>query len=58
MTWFSFFVRIPAFAVATPAAVVAAILIAAVYGYRLEIDAIGLRFDKNSATVESHIPGR
>ncbi|UIK01158.1 hypothetical protein LZK82_26885 (plasmid) [Rhizobium leguminosarum] len=47
MTWLTFFVRIPALAVVTPIAIVAAILIAAIYGYRLEIDAIGLRFDKS-----------
>jgi hypothetical protein len=51
MTWLTFFVRIPALAVATPVAIVAAILIAAIYGYRLEIDAIGLRFDKNPGQV-------
>lgn len=49
MTWLSFFVRVPALAVATPIAIVAAILIAAIFGYRLEIDAIGLRFDKSPA---------
>jgi len=54
MTWLSYFARMPALVVATPLAVVAAILIAAIYGYRLEIDAIGLRFDKNAATVSHH----
>lgn len=49
MTWLSFFMRVPALAVATPIAIVATILIAAIYGYRLEIDAIGLRFDKGPA---------
>jgi hypothetical protein len=49
VTWLSFFVRVPALAVATPIAIVAAILIAAIFGYRLEIDAIGLRFDKSPA---------
>ena len=51
MSWLSYLVRMPAFAVVTPLAVVAAILIAAIYGYRLEIDAIGLRFDKNSVAI-------
>lgn len=41
--------RFPSLAVATPVAVVAAILIAAMFVYRLEIDAIGLRFDKRAA---------
>lgn len=49
MTRLTFFVRFPSLAVATPVAVVAAILIAAMFGYRLEIDAIGLRFDKRAA---------
>lgn len=51
MTWLTFFARVPAHAVVTPIAIVAAILIAAIYGYRLEIDAIGLRFDKNPSQV-------
>lgn len=51
MTWLSFFLRVPALAVATPFAIVAAILIAAIFGYRLEIDAIGLRFDRSVAPV-------
>jgi hypothetical protein len=46
MSWFSVLSRMPLLAVAMPIAIVAAIWIAAVYDYRLEIDAIGLRFDK------------
>ncbi|KQZ91776.1 hypothetical protein G6M12_24675 [Agrobacterium tumefaciens] len=46
MSWISVFTRIPALAVATPIAIVFAIWIAAMYGYKLEIDVIGLRFDK------------
>ncbi|WP_188356161.1 hypothetical protein [Rhizobium rhizogenes] len=49
MIWLSFFVCVPALAIAAPIAIIAAILVAAIYGCRLEIDAIGLRFDKSPA---------
>jgi len=58
MTWLSVFSRIPILAVSTPAAVVAALLIAAVFGYRLEIDAIGLRFDKDPSTTRMETAAR
>lgn len=56
MNWLSVFGRVPVLAVSTPIAVVAAIFIAAVYGYRLEIDAIGLRFDRNPTAYEHAAP--
>lgn len=46
MTWLYSFIGVPALAVAPSIAIVAAILIAAILGYSLEIDAIGLRSDK------------
>lgn len=49
MTRLSFFGRIPAPAFANPLVIVAANLVAAIYGYSLEIDVIGLRFDKSPA---------
>ncbi|MDX0500289.1 hypothetical protein GOC68_29395 [Sinorhizobium medicae] len=51
MNWLGVFARVPALAFTTPVAVVVAILISAIFGYRLEIASIGLRFDKDPAGI-------